>query len=136
MSETQKGHIFNESVKSVKSVESVGHVNGTNNSYESVSSEVNHINSGDPQYTPNYTPVMNEIEQPESSPPEGFANLSEYGINLDLILKSIFFGAIFYLLSLPEVYKLTSQFIGKKVDNVLVHSLVYAILYYILVHFI
>ena len=67
---------------------------------------------------------------------ESFANLSEYGINLDLILKSIFFGAIFYLLSLPEVYKLTSQFIGKKVDNVLVHSLVYAILYYILVHFI
>ena len=70
------------------------------------------------------------------SPSEGFANLSEYGINLDLILKSIFFGAIFYLLSLPEVYKLTSQFIGKNVDSVLVHSLVYAILYYILVHFI
>jgi hypothetical protein len=75
---------------------------------------------------------MNNFE----SPSEGFANLSEYGINLDLILKSIFFGAIFYLLSLPEVYKLTSKVIGKNVDSVLVHSLVYAILYYILVHFI
>jgi hypothetical protein len=67
---------------------------------------------------------------------EGFGNLSEFGINTDLVLKSIFFGAIFYLLSLPEVYKMTAGCIGKKVDGVLVHSLVFAVLYYILTHFI
>ena len=71
-----------------------------------------------------------------NSAPENFGNLSEYGINLDLILKSIFFGLIFYLLSLPEVYKLTASVFGKKVDGLLLHSLVYAVLYYILVHFI
>ena len=67
---------------------------------------------------------------------ENFGNLSDYGINLDLVLKSIFFGLIFYLLSLPEVYKLTAGVFGKKVDGLLLHSLVYAVLYYILVHFI
>lgn len=67
---------------------------------------------------------------------ENFGNLSEYGINVDLILKSIFFGAIFYLLSLPEVYKATAGVFGKRVDGVLLHSVVYAVLYYILVHFI
>ena len=67
---------------------------------------------------------------------EEFTNLSAFGINVDLVLKSIFFGAIFYLLSLPEVYKMTSGVVGKKVDGVLLHALVYAVLYYILVHFI
>jgi len=78
----------------------------------------------------------NESNNNEATNEESFTNLSECGINVDLILKSIFFGAIFYLLSLPEVYKLTSGFVGKKVDGVLVHSLVYAVLYYILTHFI
>lgn len=80
----------------------------------------------------------NNFEGPSVSngPVEGFGNLSEYGVNVDLILKSIFFGAIFYLLSLPEVYKLTAGVVGKRVDGVLLHSVVYAVLYYILVHFI
>jgi len=67
---------------------------------------------------------------------EEFSNLSAGGINTDLILKSIFYGAIFYLLSLPEVYKMTSGIVGKKVDGVLLHGVVFAILYYILTHFI
>jgi hypothetical protein len=67
---------------------------------------------------------------------EEFSNLSVGGINTDLILKSIFYGAIFYLLSLPEVYKMTSGIVGKKVDGVLLHGVVFAILYYILTHFI
>ena len=83
--------------------------------------------------SPQESPQAPEVSQ---GPVEGFGNLSEYGINVDLILKSIFFGAIFYLLSLPEVYKLTAGIFGKKVDGVLLHSLVYAVLYYILVHFI
>jgi hypothetical protein len=69
-------------------------------------------------------------------PAEAFTNLSGMGINVDLILKSIFYGAIFYLLSLPEVYKLTAKVVGKKVDGVLVHAVVFAVLYYILTHFI
>ena len=81
---------------------------------------------------------LNNEESPSMSegPVESSGNLSEFGINVDLILKSIFFGAIFYLLSLPEVYKITSNVVGKRVDGVLLHSVVYAVLYYILVHFI
>ena len=78
--------------------------------------------------------MNNELEN--NSPVETFGNLSDCGINVDLILKSIFFGAIFYLLSLPEVYKATAGLVGKRVDGVLLHSIVYAVLYYILVHFI
>lgn len=79
---------------------------------------------------------MAEDNMNNNSNMEEFTNLSSLGINVDLILKSIFFGAIFYLLSLPEVYKMTSGVVGKKVDGVLLHALVYAVLYYILVHFI
>ena len=68
---------------------------------------------------------------------EPFTNLSgNMGINVDLVLKSIFYGAIFYLLSLPDVYKMTSSVVGKRVDGVLVHGVVFAVLYYILTHFI
>ena len=81
-------------------------------------------NSGNASY--NESPSYNEE----------FSNLSVGGINTDLILKSIFYGAIFYLLSLPEVYKMTSGIVGKKVDGVLLHGVVFAILYYILTHFI
>lgn len=94
------------------------------------------------EHNNSYEPSMskNEFLTPESShelsPSENFSNIDGLGINVDLVLKSIFFGAIFYLLSCPEVYKLTSGIIGKKVDGVLVHSIVYAILYYIIVHFI
>ena len=68
---------------------------------------------------------------------ESFTNLSsDFGINVDLVLKSIFYGAIFYLLSLPDVYKMTAGCVGKKVDGVLVHGIIFAVLYYILTHFI
>ena len=70
------------------------------------------------------------------APSEGFTNLSGMGVNVDLVLKSIFYGAIFYLLSLPDVYKMTAGVVGKKVDGVLVHGIVFAVLYYILTHFI
>ncbi len=73
---------------------------------------------------------------PSEGPVEGFTNLSEMGINVDLVLKSIFYGAIFYLLSLPEVYKMTSSCVGKRVDGVLLHGIVFAVLYYVLTHFI
>ena len=70
------------------------------------------------------------------APSEGFTNLSDMGVNVDLVLKSIFYGAIFYLLSLPDVYKMTAGCVGKKVDGVLVHGIIFAVLYYILTHFI
>lgn len=56
--------------------------------------------------------------------------LSLERINVDLILKAIFFGAIFYLLSLPEVYKMTNK-CCKSVDGVLLHSIVFAIIYFL-----
>ena len=93
----------------------------------------NLYNNTAPEESPMLEPsVSNNME----APTEAFGNLSEFGINVDLILKSIFFGAIFYLLSLPEVYKATSGLVGKRVDGVLLHSVVYSVLYYILVHFI
>ena len=74
-------------------------------------------------------------ENPSPSPAEGFGNLNMNTFPVDLVLKSIFFGAIFYLLSLPEVYKMTKK-CCKSVDGVLLHSVVFAILYFILIQFI
>ena len=70
----------------------------------------------------------NVIEEP-------FTNFKWNGVQLDLILKALFFGAIFYLLSLPEVYKLTKK-CCKKVDGPLLHAMVFTVLYFILSHFI
>ena len=69
------------------------------------------------------------------APSEGFANLNMGRFPVDLVLKAIFFGAIFYLLSLPEVYKMTKK-CCKGVDGVLLHSVVFAILYFVLSQFI
>ena len=100
--------------------------------------ENNNYNNSSPQESPpNLGPSVSYNNlMPVDAPTENFGNLSEFGINVDLILKSIFFGAIFYLLSLPEVYKATGSLVVKRVDGVLLHSVVYAVLYYILVHFI
>ena len=72
--------------------------------------------------------LNNEIEEP-------FTNFKWNCVQLDLILKALFFGAIFYLLSLPEVYKLTKK-CCKKVDGPLLHAIVFTVLYFILSHFI
>lgn len=74
-------------------------------------------------------------DAPSPAPIETFTNLKWNGVQVDLILKAIFFGCIFYLLSLPEVYKMTKK-CCKQVDGVLLHSIVFAVLYFILVHFI
>ena len=82
-----------------------------------------------------------EEEQGETAPgpgpsqPEGFSNLRWNGIQLDLVLKAIFFGCLFYLLSQPELYKMTKK-CCKSVDGVLLHSIVFAVVYYVVVHFI
>ena len=55
---------------------------------------------------------------------------------MDKVLKAIFWGAVFYLLSLPNVYKMTAKVVGKKVDGVLVHAVVYAVVYLIVSQFI
>ena len=64
---------------------------------------------------------------------EPFGNMT---FNTDLVLKAIFWGAIFYLLCLPQVHKMTSGIVGKKVDGNLVHGIVYAVLYFVLSQFI
>ena len=127
-------------------------MNNESNNYESMNNEslnndsMNNESLNNDSMTNEYFPspaelnVYNDVENMynsnEVNTNEEFTNLSAFGINVDLVLKSIFFGAIFYLLSLPEVYKITSGIVGKKVDGVLLHALVYAVLYYILVHFI
>ena len=87
-------------------------------------------------------PVEPEVQEAPVDPGTGeleeieeFGNMNMSKFPVDLILKSIFFGAIFYLLSLPEVYKMTKK-CCKQVDGVLLHSLVFAILYFILSQFI
>lgn len=82
---------------------------------------------------PSHSPEESHSDAP--APVEEFGNLNMNKFPVDLVLKSIFFGAIFYLLSLPEVYKMTKK-CCKSVDGVLLHSIVFAILYFILVQFI
>ena len=77
-------------------------------------------------------PGITNIYTPQSPSAEGF---SLNGINMDNILKAIFFGAIFYLLSLPDVYKITKK-CCKSVDGVLLHSIVFAVIYFVVIHFI
>ena len=74
-------------------------------------------------------PTVVEPEQEGNSITEGFGNMK---LNIDLLLKSVFWATIFYLLCLPDVHKLTAKFIGKKVDANLVHAVVYAVLYFVI----
>lgn len=87
-----------------------------------------------------------ENEEEESGGPsdeeelETFSNMNNtsgngFKLDINLILKSVFFGAVFYLLSIPEVYKMTKK-CCKSVDGVLLHSIVFALIYYVVVHFI
>jgi hypothetical protein len=64
---------------------------------------------------------------------EPFGNMT---INTDLVLKAVFWGAIFYLLCLPQVHKMTAKVVGNKVDGSLVHAVIYAVLYFVLSQFI
>ena len=77
-------------------------------------------NSIEAQMEPSYS---------NNSPSEGFSNMS-LTFNTDLVLKALFWGCFFYLLSLPEVYKYTAKLFGKKVDKLLLHAVVYAVLYF------
>ena len=80
--------------------------------------------------------VAQEVGEAAPGPSEeGFSNLRWNGIQLDLVLKAIFFGCLFYLLSQPELYKITKK-CCKKVDGVLLHAIVFAVLYFIVIHFI
>tara|TARA_Y100000389_G_scaffold201102_1_gene243006 strand:+ start:333 stop:692 length:360 start_codon:yes stop_codon:yes gene_type:complete len=81
-------------------------------------------------------PMESFANHPTPSPTEGFSNLNGLkGFNCELMLKAIFFGAIFYLLSLPDVYKMTRK-CCKSVDGVLLHSIVFALVYFVAVQFI
>jgi len=78
-------------------------------------------------------------DEPSPSPSiDGFSNMNNsngFKLDVNLILKAVFFGAVFYLLSIPEVYKITKK-CCKSVDGVLLHSIVFALVYYVVVHFI
>jgi len=88
------------------------------------------------EHSENYVEVEAEAEGPGPSVTEQFSNINGLkGFNCELMLKAIFFGAIFYLLSLPDVYKITRK-CCKSVDGVLLHSIVFAIIYFVAVQFI
>ena len=81
-------------------------------------------------------PMESFANNPSPSVTEGFNNMNGLkGFNCELMLKAIFFGAIFYLLSLPDVYKITRK-CCKSVDGVLLHSIVFAVIYFVAVQFI
>jgi hypothetical protein len=90
----------------------------SNNESPSISYNNNNNNNED-------TYVENNVEP--------FGNMT---FNTDLVLKAIFWGAIFYLLCLPQVHKMTAKIVGNKVDGHLVHGIVYAVLYFVLSQFI
>ena len=48
-----------------------------------------------------------------------------------LIIKSIIFGLLFYLLANPRSFKFTN-FIGNGLDKILVHSIIFVIIVYLL----
>lgn len=85
--------------------------------------------------SPSNSMMNNEMNNNEMNNNE----IEEFGnmrIDTDKVLKAIFWGAVFYLLSLPNVYKMTSKVVGKKVDGVLVHAVVYAFVYLVVSQFI
>lgn len=48
-----------------------------------------------------------------------------------LLLKSILFGILFYLLSSKQAYQLTKPYL-KKLDGVIIHSILFVVLHYFL----
>jgi len=91
------------------------------------------------EYFDAHGPSDSNEETPSFSNNNNFVNEEPFGnmtFNTDLVLKAIFWGAIFYLLCLPQVHKMTSGIVGKKVDGNLVHGIVYAVLYFVLSQFI
>ena len=48
-----------------------------------------------------------------------------------LVLKSILFGILFYLLSSKQAYQLTKPYL-KKLDGVIIHSILFVVLHYFL----
>ena len=63
---------------------------------------------------------------------EGFRGGEEKKYNDNkLVLKSILFGLLFYLLSNPKIYNLTKPYLNG-LDKNLVHSIVFIILFYLI----
>ena len=63
---------------------------------------------------------------------EGFRGGEEKKYNDNkLVLKSILFGLLFYILSNPKIYNLTRPYLNG-LDKNLVHSIVFIILYYLI----
>jgi hypothetical protein len=63
---------------------------------------------------------------------EGFrgGETKEYN-NFKLLLKSILFGLLFYLLSNEKIYKLTKPYLNG-LDKNIVHSIVFIVLFYLI----
>lgn len=75
------------------------------------------------------SPTPSETQNNNNENREDFGNLS---LNTDVVLKAVFWGAIFYLLSLPDVKKMTYNLFSKKVHPSLIHSILFAVLYFVI----
>lgn len=75
------------------------------------------------------SPTPSETQNNNNENREDFGNLS---LNMDMVLKAVFWGAIFYLLSLPDVKKMTYNLFSKKVHASLIHSILFAVLYFVI----
>ena len=85
----------------------------------------------DDQEVPDLTPKQVQADQFEDTV-EGF-NGGSHNDLLDqrLLLKSLLFGLLFYLLANNDTYKMTKQ-LTKGLDKVLIHAVVFSVFYYII----
>ena len=82
--------------------------------------------------------VKKQKSQKSNKIEESFKNLEgfrggekkEYN-NFKLLLKSILFGLLFYLLSNEKIYKLTKPYLNG-LDKNIVHSIVFIVLFYLI----
>ena len=52
--------------------------------------------------------------------------------NRNLLLKCILFGILFYVLSSPKTYALTNQYLPSNIDRVLLHSILYTFIIFVI----
>ena len=76
--------------------------------------------------------IDDERDEEDGDVVEGF-NGGQFRVYLDnkLLLKSILFGLLFYILANPRSYKYTSRFTTNKLDRVLVHAIIFTLLVYL-----
>ena len=102
-----------------------------------------------PSASPNYSNSEDNVNvnvdaNVDANTVEPFNNLNGNIINTDLLLKSVMYGVIVYLLSLPEVHKIVAKVCcGMNIKlnmthypSYIINGVIFAVIYYIVSHFI